>query len=258
MIPFFQANIIIAGPLTIQVWGLFVSLGIIAAVILARHWARKVFLSVDAVTDLAIWALVGGLIGARLAHIFLYDFSYYCQHWVEVFYVWQGGASSLGGFIGALVGVVLFAKKRGFTLKELLPYFDVMSLALWLGWGIGRLGCFMIHDHIGRLSNFFLAVNFPDGARFDLGLLESILAFVIFAVFSWQFLKIIKKKWGLVFGLSFAAYGVVRFGLDFLRASDLPSSDVRYGCFTPMQWGILLVFVGLTIYFICSKILKRK
>lgn len=258
MVPFFQANIILFGPLTIQVWGLFVSLGIVVGILWARKLARQVFLSLEVVTDFGIWALIGGMIGARLGHVFFYEWGYYFIHWQEIFFVWQGGASSLGGFLGAAIAIFVFARKRHFTWKELLPYFDVMTLSLWLAWGIGRLGCFVIHDHVGRLSNFFLAVKFPEGARFDLGLLESLLAFVIFGVFAFLFTRLIKKRWGLAFQYSWFAYGVARFGLDFLRAKDIAFADVRFGFLTPMQWGILLVLVGLTIWKVYSKISANK
>jgi phosphatidylglycerol:prolipoprotein diacylglycerol transferase len=258
MIPFFQVNIILLGPLTIQVWGLFVSLGIVVGIVLARILARKVFISSAIVVDLGIWALVGGIVGARLGHIFFYEPVYYLYHLKEVFFVWRGGASSLGGFLGAFVALFIFAWKRSFSWKEMLPYFDVLTLSLWLSWGIGRIGCFMIHDHIGRLSNFWLAVNFPEGARFDLGLLESILAFIIFVVFVFLFKKLIKLRWGLVFIYSLITFAVFRFGLDFLRADDVVTSDVRYWFLTPMQWGILVVLIELTVGKIYSKISARK
>lgn len=258
MIPFFQANIILMGPLTIQVWGLFVSLGIVAGIILARILAKRFFLSSDVVLDLSTWALIGGIVGARLIHVFFYEPTYYLYHLKEIFFIWQGGASSLGGFLGAGLALLVFAYKRKFSWKELLPYFDIMSLSLWLGWGIGRVGCFMIHDHIGRLSNSWIAVNYPGGARFDLGLLESLLAIFVFVVFAFFFKKLVKLSWGLVFTYSFVVFAVFRFGLDFLRATDVNISDVRWWFLTPMQWGILAVLLGLTIGRIYSKISARK
>jgi len=258
MIPFFQVNAIILGPVTIQVWGFFVAIGMLAGILLSRVLAKKIFLSPEVILDFSIWALIGGVVGARLGHVFFYTPTYYFANPVEILFLWQGGMSSLGGFIGALVAIFIFSKKRGFTWAELLPYFDVLSLGLWLGWAIGRIGCFMIHDHIGRLTDSFLSVSFTGGARFDLGLLESILAFVVFVVFVSIWKKIIKKRWGLVFVYSFVIYAIARFFLDFLRATDLQQTDVRYFSLTPMQWGIVLFLLGLTVYKVYSRILKRK
>ena len=257
MIPFFEANILVLGPITIQVWGFFVAVGIVSGVLLSRYLAQKVFLSPEVVSDFGVWAIIGGIIGARLAHVFLYEPKYYLGNPLEILFLWQGGVSSLGGFLGAIIAILLFAKKRGFSFKELLPYFGIMSLGLWLGWAIGRIGCFLIHDHVGRLSSFFLAVNFPEGARFDLGLLESLLAFLVFIVFIFSWKKIIKYGWGKVFIYSFLTFALFRFGLDFLRAEDIEFSDPRYLFLTPMQWGIAFSVVGLTIGKIYSKISAR-
>ncbi len=246
MISYFQINSFIIGPLTIQVWGLMVSLGIVAGLFLSRYLAKKYFLSVDVLLDLAIWALLAGMIGGRVFFVLFYSLDYFLANPLDIFKFWQGGASSLGGFFGAMGAVWLFAKRRHFSFKELLPYLDIGVVGLWLGWGIGRLGCFMIHDHPGRLSNFLLAVNFSEGARHDLGLYDSLLGFTIFIVFILLFKYLARKKWGLVTALSVGFYALVRFFLDFLRATDLAQVDYRYFYLTPAQWGMILVLFILT------------
>ncbi|NQU83174.1 MAG: prolipoprotein diacylglyceryl transferase [Parcubacteria group bacterium] len=258
MIPYFQYNSIILGPLTLQIWGIFVSLGLVAGILLSYKLAKKYCLSQAVILDLAIWALVGGLIIARIFHVVFYEPVYYLQYPIDVLKFWQGGASSLGGFLGAAGAIWLFAKKRKFKLKEFLPYLDIAAISLWLGWGIGRLGCFLIHDHKGVLSDFFLAVNFPNGARHDLGLHDSLLAFALFASYYLLFAKLIKWHWGLVTIFSFIDYAIVRFFLDFLRAdSSIIGGDIRYWYLTPAQWGMVGVIVGLIFILAWCKF-KRK
>lgn len=254
MIPYFQANAFAIGPITIQVWGLMVSLGILAGLIISYKYARQLFLSEQVVLDLAMWTVVGGFIMARIFHVVFYAPDYYLLHPSEVVYFWQGGASSLGGFVGAALAIYVFMKIKNFSFTELLPYFDVMAIGLWIGWAIGRIGCFLIHDHPGTLSHSLLAVKFPEGARFDLGLLDSILAFFIFLISVLSFKKLIKIRYGLVSKISFMSYALVRFFLDFLRASDLSQSDIRYYYLTPAQWGMIVFFLGLTISLFFDKI----
>lgn len=258
MIPYFQANAFAFGPLTIQVWGLFVSLGILSALILAYKISRKYFLAEQVILDLGVWSIVGGLLMARVFHVVFYAQEYYLLHPSEVVYFWQGGASSLGGFVGAIMAIYIFAKIKNFNLKELWPYFDVMALSLWLGWAVGRIGCFMIHDHPGKLTDSFFAINFPDGARYDLGLFDSLLAWFIFMVFALLFKKLIKIRWGLVTQLSFMVYAFVRFCLDFLRATDVEQADARYLLLTPAQWGMIVIFLGLTLWLVLDSIKRRK
>lgn len=254
MIPFFQLDQIMVGPIAIQVWGLMVALGIIAAVILMTYLAKKYLLSPEVVVDLAIWIIISAFIFARIFYVVFYNPAYFLTRPIDVFKIWEGGASSLGGFFGAALATWLFAKKRHFSWRELLPYFDIMAVSLWLGWGIGRIGCFLTHLHPGRLSNFFLAVNFPGGARLDLGILESITGFLIFTIFILLFKRLIKIRWGRVAGYSVATYAVARFFLDFLRATDLPDSDIRYSGLTPAQWGMAFLFLALTFLSVYGKI----
>lgn len=257
MLPYFQVNSILLGPVTIQVWGLLVSLGIIAAAGMAYFLARRHFLSREVVLDVALWALVSGLIFSRIFFVLFYAPDYFFQFPLDVFKFWQGGASSLGGFFGAGAALWIFFRKRGFNFDGVLPYLDVGALSLWLGWGIGRLGCFLIHDHIGKLSNFFLAVNFPDGARHDLGLYESLLGLALFAVFFILFGKLVKICWGLTAWLSVMVYAVVRFFLDFLRATDLSASDARYAYLTPAQWGMIILIFALTFVYFWDKVRRQ-
>lgn len=256
-IPFFQYNQIIAGPLTIQVWGLLASLGIIIAVSLAYYLAQRYFLSQEVVIDFGFWMIIAGFIGARLFHVVFYDPAYYLLYPWDVFKFWQGGASSLGGFFGAAFAAWLLAKKRNFTFQELSPYFDILAVSLWLGWGIGRIGCFLIHDHPGKLTNFFLAVQYPGGARHDLGLYESFLGLALFAICYLLFRRLIKIRWGLAALFSTMLYAIARFFLDFLRATDLPQSDIRYFYLTPAQWGMIVIIFSLTLLMISAKV-KRK
>ncbi len=258
MIPYYQANAFQIGPLTIQVWGLFVSLGILAGLYLAYKISRRYFLAEQVILDLGVWGVVGGLFMARVFHVIFYAPEYYLLNPSEIIYFWQGGASSLGGFVGAIFAIYIFSKVKNFSLKELWPYLDVMSLSLWLGWAIGRIGCFMIHDHPGKLTNSFFAVNFPAGARYDLGLFDSLLGLFLFIVFAVLFRKLVKVRWGLVTQISFMMYALVRFWLDFLRATDVEQADARYWILTPAQWGMVVIFVGLTSWLIFDSIKRRK
>lgn len=258
MIPYFQFNSIVLGLVVIQVWGLFVALGIVAGIFLSVYLARKFLLSPEALLDMSIWILIGSFIFARVFHVVFYSLDYYLVNPLDVFKFWQGGASSLGGFFGAAVALWLFSKKRLFTFKDLRPYFDIMTPGLWLGWGIGRIGCFMIHDHLGRLSDSFLAVNFPEGARFDLGLMDSILGFILFVISAILFKKFVKISWGLLTAVIFMLYAAARFFLDFLRATDISQSDARYANLTPAQWGLLFTFFILTFLLIYAKMRRVK
>ncbi len=248
MIPYFSLTEFDLGVISLQVWGIFVSLGIVIAAWLILRLTTEYCLSKEATVDLMLWLLFGGIIGSRIFYVFFYEPGWFLSNPADIFRIWQGGASSFGGFLGAFGALFLFIKKRGFVWREMLSYLDLFTLSLWLGWAIGRLGCFFIHDHIGRLADFFLSVNFPSGGRLDLGLLESLLALVIFLIFFLNRRKILQVRPGFAFFSSFAVYAVCRFVLDFFRAEDLPYSDARYLCLTPAQWGLIAYLIIFGIY----------
>jgi phosphatidylglycerol:prolipoprotein diacylglycerol transferase len=257
MIPYFSWQTITLGPLTLQVWGIFVSLGFLTALFLGLYFVKKRNLDKEILTDLFVWLLLGGIFGARIFHIIFYEPDFYIYHPAEIIKFWHGGASSLGGLVGAFAALLIYARIKKINARDFLPYGDIIGLVFWLGWGIGRIGCFFIHDHPGRLSDFWLTVNFPSGARFDLGLLESILSFIIFAVV-FVFYKKYFSRPGIALFAGFWIYFPVRFFMDFLRAVDLPVSDARYLYLTPAQWGMGLVFLVLTFLFFCGNIRQQK
>ncbi len=255
MIPFFSWQTISLGPLTIQVWGLFVSLGAVAALILSLYLAKKRKLEDQIIWDLFVWLLIGGIIGARIFYVVYYDPGLFYSDPFEMFRIWHGGASSLGGFIGAFAALLIYTRKRKISFSGFKPYADILAISLWLGWAIGRIGCFMIHDHPGKLSDFFLAINFAGGSRHDLGLYEAIFSLVVFGMTIILYRVFREVKPGRTFFWSFVIYGVGRFFLDFLRATDLSWSDPRYLSLTPAQWGISVFFM-LTISVFLRRILR--
>lgn len=239
------------GPIPIRVWGLLVASGLVAGLLVARWFAKRQKLNPDIASNLVIWAAIGGFIGARIGHVLLYDWPYYSAHLVEIFYIWQGGFSSYGGFIGALAVLgVWFWKHK----KQAGQYAEVLAFAFPLAWGIGRIGCFLIHDHPGVCTNFLLGMEEPRGicARHDLGLYESIQNLLIFVLFLFiaryakKFPPFIRGGSGGYVALLSILYAVPRFFFDFLRVWEGPQADARYFGLTPAQYGsIVMAAVGV-------------
>ena len=245
MIPYFRLTQIPIGPIHIQVWGLFVSLGVATALLCGHREARRRGLSKSVFLDMAAWMFLAAVVGARLFYATVYDPLTFINDPWEVLRLWNGGMSIFGAFFGAIAAGTIFARRRKVLF---LPYADVFAFMLPLGCGIGRLGCLLIHDHPGILSRSFLAINFPDGARLDHGLLLSLLNFAIFGLF--LFLRRHRPGHPTPFLALYAVmYGSARFGLDFIRAWDLPSADVRYLWLTPAQYSTLaLLLAGVLIF----------
>jgi phosphatidylglycerol:prolipoprotein diacylglycerol transferase len=172
----------------------------------------------------------------------------------------QGSFSSAGGLLAAAVvgGVWLWR-----TGRDMRAWADVVAGAFPVGLFLARAGCALAHDHPGRLSDAWIAVRFPEGARLDCGLLEWMAAPALVALvwgvggrgqrtsggesmdvrWSGEGRRWSPPRGGLA-GVVGAAYVLVRFPLDFLRAKDLPGADARWLGLTFAQWLCLPLFVG--------------
>lgn len=198
----------------------------------ARNYAR---VSDQPLRDVVPWAVGFGLIGGHFMHIFAYHPELLTDVWV-VFRVWDG-LSSMGGVLGALLGIFIYFRKEKIPLT---PYLDPLALGTSVGWSIGRFGCFLVHDHPGVKTDFFLAVEFPGGPRHDLGLYDMFVLIGIAGV-----LYTVKRRnppAGTLMGLLAVIYCACRFFLDFLRASDLSFVDRRYAGLTPGQYTVVGIF----------------
>lgn len=235
MIPYFEWTTIQIGPLTLYVWGLFVASGFLAGAYVAGRFAKKRGLDSKLIYDLVVWMMAAGLIGGRLGYIFFYSPKSIIQDPLSILYVWDGGLSVFGGFfMSVAVGIWFFRKKK----VDVWGYADTAIFGLPVGLFIGRIGCFLIHDHPGTATDFALGIEYPDGiVRHDHGLYLSLNGLVLALLFLWISRK--KRPVGTYIAVFSLWYGVVRFTLDFTRAVD-----VRYGGLTPAQY----FSIGIAIF----------
>ncbi|MBI4122000.1 MAG: prolipoprotein diacylglyceryl transferase [Parcubacteria group bacterium] len=235
MIPYFELTQIHLGPLTIQVWGTMVALGILIGAAASTRFGVRLGLDKDRLQRAAFWVVLSAFIGARLFHILAYDPATYLADPWETFKIWHGGFSAMGGFIGAVIGYVVWVRLHKINW---LKYADALVYGLPLGMGCGRIGCFLIHDHPGTLTNSPLGVRYPDGqVRHDHGLYLAIDGFLLALVF---FILAKKKRPDGFFCQLFLVWaGLVRFFLDFYRLLD-----ARYFGLTPAQYGSVIMVVA--------------
>jgi prolipoprotein diacylglyceryl transferase len=140
-------NAISIGPLELRAYGLFIAIGAIVAVEIARRrWAASSGEDSDAVGDVAVWAIPAGFVGARLYHV-ITDWHRFDDAPLDVFKVWEGGLGIPGGILGgALVGV-LVARRKGYDVPRLM---DAAAPAIPVAQAIGRLGNWFNQELFGR------------------------------------------------------------------------------------------------------------
>ncbi len=237
------------GPLSISWHGLLMMVAIIVGVWLPIRLVSRAGLSVDLLFSLAIWAVPGGIIGARLVHVIDY-WSYYLANPVAILAFWEGGLAIWGGILGGTITGVIFARVRRFTLA---PYADLAALGMILAQAIGRIGDIINGEHISSATGLPWGVVYthPNSPGFGLPPVHPAVAYellmdlVIFGLL-WKLRGRIRPD-GSLFLVYLTVYSVGRFFLSFLR---LDSNTVLLSLNQP-QWICLLVLavtVPLLIY----------
>lgn len=247
MIPWFQYTSIDLGFLKLNVWGILVSLGFLVGTAVSYFELKRKKLEAGRVFDLAFWIILSAIIGSRLLYV-IENLSLFINAPLDILKLWQGGMSIYGGFFGAVLAGVIYLRKFGLNLWQ---YANAIIFSLPLGLFIGRIGCFLIHDHPGAKTNFLLGVAYPDGVRHDLGLYLSLNGLILFLVF-----LILHRHWRFdEFYVSVFAiwYGIVRFLLDFLRTKEVVLGmvpDIRYFGLTLAQYLSFVLFViGIYLFY---------
>lgn len=218
MMSYFEFPSIRLGPLTLEVFGVFVAIGVLAGAKIAVRAARRDGLDEQPLREYSAWGVGAGVVVGHLVHVLLYHPEELRDPW-RILAVWSG-LSSMGGLLGAVIAAAVYFRVRRIVFHD---YADAFALGIAPGWGIARLGCFAVHDHPGVLTDFTLAVQFPGGARHDLGLYDAIALFLIAAVVHGLRSRGVLR--GRLLGVVALLYGTQRFFMEFLRASDVAYPD---------------------------------
>lgn len=247
MMPYFQWTQFMIGPIPIQVWGLCVALGMLAALQIARWTAKQRELSTQHIIDMGFWIILMSLLGSRVLYV-LSEFQYYSGQLVDIFKIWEGGMSISGGYIGALIAAAWYTRKHTLSFLE---YGEAYVFGLPVGLFIGRLGCFFIFDHPGRPTSFFLGQVYADGiVRHNHGLYLSIQGLCIAILFFILWKRRPVRIPGFYLILFLLLYGISRFILDFWRAVDLVNADSRFFGLTAAQYlSIFMVAASVVVWY---------
>lgn len=222
----------------IDIFGVLSTIGVGVGAVLAARAARRYGPGDDEpLRGVVTWAVMFGLYGGHLLHLFGYHPELLTAKDPFLVLRFWDGLSSMGGVLGALLGIFVYFRR---IKTPVGPYLDALALGTAPGWAIARVGCFLVHDHPGVKTDFFLAVNFPGGPRHDLGLYDVfvLLALTVVLYVAARF----RPRQGRLMGLLAVIYSACRFGLDFLRASDMSFVDRRYAGLTPAQYIVVGLF----------------
>ena len=216
----------LAWPLQIRWYSLMFAIGfwlgmLIVGRMLKREGAPERWLGV-----LLIWVAAGTIVGARLGHVFFYEWEYYSQHPIEILYTWHGGLASHGGAIGVITAVLLYSL---FTTKRSpLWTFDRLVVAIAMVGGLIRLGNLFnseIFGHSTTLPWGFMFVNsrewhalYEGQACHPTQIYEALCYFALFGLMMWMYWKRnLGERPGLLLGTFLTGTFGARFLIEFLK-----------------------------------------
>jgi len=232
MIPYFPQPVLHLGPFQIHAFGFLAALAVVLGgrVVLLR--AHREGIPAEQMFQFCCWTYLFGMVCAVLSKLMLDNFPAFFVDPVHAFRT-NLGFRSVGGIGGAFVGALLWCRWKRLSLFETIRRVDIVAYATPFAWMIGRLGCTLAHDHRGLFTTSWIAVQFPEGSRYDLGFIEFL--FLIPLTIAFKMLDRKPRPVGFYFGLFGVVYGGFRIWLDTLHAQPLRF----YG-------GALGVLVGLS------------
>jgi phosphatidylglycerol---prolipoprotein diacylglyceryl transferase len=208
--------------LSVRWYGIMYLVGFITALLLGKHRAKTrpdLGWTTQQVDDALLYIVLGVVLGGRLGYVLFYKAGYYFSNPLEILYVWQGGMSFHGGFIGVMLAAVLFARATG---KPWLGLMDFIAPLVPPALGAGRFGNFINGELVGRVTDVPWAMIYPQvdmqarhpSQLYNVGL-EGIFLFILLWWFSSK-----PRPRGAVSAMFLLGYGICRFTEEFARAPD--------------------------------------
>ena len=241
------------GGFEIRWYSVLILVGVILAYILIMSESRRYQIKKEFVFNMMFWALIFGIIGARLYYV-LFNWDYYGSNIKEIFMIWHGGLAIHGGMILGLITVVIYCKKYKVNLKKML---DIIVPGLILAQAIGRWGNFFNQEAYGSPVEYEFLVNMKIIPQFIIDNMyingqyylpmfyfESIACFIGFIIM----LIMRRRKYtknGQIAGFYLFWYGLIRFVIEIFRTDSLMLFNIKIA----QAVSIIMIIVGLYIIF---------
>lgn len=237
------------GNISLYTYGLFVALGFLTALGIARLEAKRLGENPTHILDLGFYMLIAAIVGARLFFLAVNP-EVISESLLAVFQIWRGGLVFYGGFIAALVTAIVFVRKIR------VPFFrvaDMFAPGLAAGHAVGRIGCFFAGCCYGKSCDLPWAVVFRDplslapiGVHLHPTQLYSVAGNLAVFGFLWWFRKR-SRYTGQLFWHYVLLYGLTRAFLELFRGD--PRGFILDGVSVSQGIGLVLAASAAVMLF---------
>ena len=237
--------------LTIRWYSISYILGFIYFYFFALSNLIKFNLDKKKLEDLFFYLFLSVIIGGRLGYVIFYNINFYFRNPFEILKVWEGGMSFHGALIGIIITTIIFSSKKDISMFQLS---DLLSITAPVGIFLGRISNFLNQELIGRPTNIYLSIRYPNEdlyrhisqiyeAIFE-GLIPAILLLIIFYKF--------KIKNGLITSFFLINYGLSRIIIENYREPDI-QIGLKFDYISQGQLlSIPIVILGFLFLYLCQ------
>ena len=223
------------GPISVRWYGMMFALGFLVGYQIMFKMFKFESSNTDWLDKLFIYTIVATIVGARLGHVFFYDWSYFSQHLLEIVlpiakgetgykFVGYQGLASHGGAIGIMIAIYLYSKKV--TKRPMLWTLDRLIIPTALVAAMIRTGNLMNSEIYGVATNlpwgFIFDRNLETVAKHPTQIYEAFGYLIVFAASLWFFFKSkdLKDRAGFIIGFGFFGIFLTRFFVEFIKENQ--------------------------------------
>ncbi len=241
------------GHYSLRWYSVMIALAIVVGTFVGLREARRRGIAEDDVYSFLTWAIIAGIVGARLFHV-VDKLDYYLSNPMAILAFQEGGLAIYGAVAGGLLAGAIFCRYRGISIGKLA---DVAAPALILGQAIGRIGCTINGDVWGTPSNLPWAVVYthPNSLAQELGVpihpaadYELLWDLLVFGIL-WK-LRTRNLASGTLMLLYFAFYSIGRFWITFFRVD----TEVAFGLSQAQVIALIVVLVTAPLAVLINRI----
>lgn len=241
------------GPLAVRWYGLAFAIGFIIGYSLVARMFRHEGAPERWLGILLTYVVIATIVGARLGHVFFYEWDYYSVHPEKILKIWEGGLASHGGTIALIIALFLFSH---FVSKKPASWvFDKLVVPVALVGGLIRLGNLMNSEIYGGPTDLpwgFIFVR--DGQTIPMHptqIYEALCYFALFALLMWMYWKrnAEERPW-LITGIFFLGIFVPRFLIEYVKNVQVQSEYekiARYGMNLGQMLSIPFIIIGVCL-----------
>ncbi len=242
----FEPVILHLGSLEIRWYGVCFMLAFLTGWLLMRVLMRRRGYPTEWAADLVVYAILGGVGGARLLHCLVYDPMYYLEQPLRILLVNNGGLASHGALLGLSLVVLLFSRRKKIPLLTLL---DMVAAVVMPGAAMIRFANFLNSEILGTPTTLPWGIVFErvdHVARHPVMLYEA-LGYVLLALFLWHLYHRETRRQGSVVAWLLVLVFSLRFVLEYFKESLAswslpPFSAGQWLSLLPVLTGLLLLW----------------